>query len=283
MNQEQKRTVLDRWQNSAPYWEKYRALIAEFFTPVTAALIESARIAPGQQVLDIGGGSGEPSLTISRVVGPTGLVVFSDPASAMVEAARTEANRQELKNLRFEQCPGDDLPFASDTFDAVVGRFSAMFFSDPPKAAREALRVVRREGCVSFAVWGSAESNPFLSIISDVIDRFVDDDVPEDPDAPDAFRFATPGRLAGILKETQAGVVTERVLDFRIQAPIAFDQFWQLRTEMSDMLRGKLARLAPAQVSVAKNEVIQATRKYFSGGPMNFPAQALIVSATKSG
>jgi hypothetical protein len=38
--------------------------------------------------------------------------------------------------------------------------------------------------------------------------------------------------------------VTERQLNFQIKAPISFDQFWQLRTEMSETLREKMGGLA---------------------------------------
>ena len=75
MNPEEENEVLSSWQTSAQYWEKYRVLIAQIFAPLTSALVEEARIQIGQKVLDIGGGSGEPSLTISGIVGPTGSVI----------------------------------------------------------------------------------------------------------------------------------------------------------------------------------------------------------------
>ena len=49
-----------------------------------------------------------------------------------------------------------------------------MFFADPVKAVREALRVIVENGYVSFVVWGPKEANPFFSTITDVIDRFMD-------------------------------------------------------------------------------------------------------------
>ena len=61
----------------------------------------------------------------------------------------------------------------------------------------------------------------------------------EDPDAPDAFRFAAPGKLAGILEKAGAENMIERQLNFQIEAPSSFEQFWQLRTEMSESLREK--------------------------------------------
>jgi len=281
MTPEEQNKALDSWQTSARYWDKYRVLIEQMFAPLTSGLIEEARIGIGQKVLDIGGGSGEPSLTISSIVGPTGSVMYTDPAAGMVESAQAEAHRRGLTNIRFRQCSADDLPFPDRTFDVAVGRLSAMFFVDPVKAVREALRVILQGGYVSFVVWGPKEANPFFSVIADVIDRFVEGP-PEDSGARDVFRFAVPGELAGILQQAGAKNVVERRLDFQIEAAVSFEQFWQLRTEMSGTLREKMARLAPAQLPTVKQAVADAARRYFVSGTMNFPAEALIVSGRKS-
>ncbi len=281
MTPEEQNKALDSWQTSARYWDKYRVLIEQMFAPLTSGLIEEARIGIGQKVLDIGGGSGEPSLTISSIVGSTGSVMYTDPAAGMVESAQAEAHRRGLTNIRFRQCSADDLPFPDRTFDVAVGRLSAMFFVDPVKALREALRVILEDGYVSFVVWGPKEANPFFSVIADVIDRFVEGP-PEDSGARDVFRFAVPGELAGILQQAGAKNVVERRLDFQIEAAVSFEQFWQLRTEMSGTLREKMARLAPAQLPTVKQAVADAARRYFVSGTMNFPAEALIVSGRKS-
>ena len=281
MNPEQQsKKTLDAWQTSAQYWDKYRALIAQMFAPLTAGLIEEARIGAGQKVLDIGGGSGEPSLTISEIVGPTGSVMYTDPVAGMVETAQAAAVQRGLTNIDFRQCSADDLPFADNTFDVAVGRLSAMFFADPAIGVREALRVIRDGGCVSFAVWGPKEANPFFSTVNDVVDRFVES--PEEhPDAPDAFRFATPGKLAAVLEKAGAKSMVERELNFQIEAPIAFEQFWQLRTEMSETLRETMAGVTPAQLPTVKQAAADAAERYFVSGHMNFPAQALIITERK--
>jgi hypothetical protein len=145
---------------------------------------------------------------------------------------------------------------------------------------REALRVIVENGYVSFVVWGPKEANPFFSTITDVIDRFVE--VPrEDPDAPEAFRFAASGKVAGILKNAGAKNVTERQLNFQIKAPISFEAFWQLRTEMSGTLREKISGLTAAQLAAIKQAVADAAQRYFVNGTMTFPAEALIVSGRK--
>jgi ubiquinone/menaquinone biosynthesis C-methylase UbiE len=278
---EEQNKALDAWQTSARYWDKYRVLIAQMFAPLTSGLVEEARIGIGQEVLDIGGGSGEPSLTISCIVGPTGSVMYTDPVVGMVETAQAEAGRRGLTNIHFRKCSADDLPFADRTFDVAVSRLSAMFFVDPATGVREALRVICENGFVSFVVWGPKEANPFFSTITDVIDRFVETPR-QDPDTPDVFRFALPGKLAGILENADAKNVIERQLNFQIEAAISFEQFWQLRTEMSETLREKIAGLTPAQIPTIKQAVADAARGYFVSGTMSFPAEALIVSGRKS-
>src|SRR5881275_2180573 len=198
--------------------------------------------------------------------------MFTDPAAGMVESAQAEAGRRGLTNIQFRQCSADELPFPDKTFDLAVGRLSAMFFVDPVGGIREALRVVRNDACVSFAVWGPEEANPFFSAINDVFDRFVESP-PQDPDAPDAFRFAAPGKLAGILKNAGAEIIIESQLDFQIEAAISFEQFWRLRTEMSETLREKMARLTPVQLPTIKQAVADTARRYIVSGKMSFPAK----------
>lgn len=203
MTPEEQSKAWGGWQKSAQGWNKHRVLIAQMFAPLTFGLVEEARIGIGQQVLDIGGGGGEPSLTISSMVGPKGSVMCTDPVAGMVETAQAEAGRRALTNIRFRQCSADDLPFADGTFDLAVGRLSAMFFPDPLAGVREALRVIIEDGYVSFVVWGPEQANPFFSTITDVIDRYVELP-PQDPDEPEQFRFAVPGKLAGILEAANA-------------------------------------------------------------------------------
>lgn len=272
--------VLAAWETSSQYWSKHQAMIEHMFAPLSRALIEEAHIVSGQHVLDIGGGSGEPSLTIASVVGESGSVTYTDPAAGMVRSARDEAARRGVTNISFHNCPAESLPFPDNSFDAVVGRMSAMFFADAVGGLREALRVVKPAGTVSFLVWARRENNPFFRIVSETLDRFVPAE-PEDEDAPNAFRFASSGKLANLLREAGAANVTEREFPFTIQAPITVDQFWQLRTEMSDSFRNKLARLVPDQVAAIKYTVQKAVGSYFKAGEMSFPGEVLIVSGSK--
>ena len=165
--------LLREWNDNAAAWREHSATIRTIFAPLTAAIIEDARISAGQSVLDVAGGPGEPSLTIAEHVGPTGSVTHTDAVADMVATAEAEAKRRGLTNVRFRQCLADALPFADDSFDAAVCRLGAMFFPDALAALREMLRVTKPKGALCFVVWGPSELNPFTSAVTKVMSRYV--------------------------------------------------------------------------------------------------------------
>src|ERR1700730_14240157 len=278
--QQDKNEVISQWRESAPYWEKHREIIRGMFVPITQALVEDAKITSGQFVLDVATGPGEPALSLTGLVGPEGKVLGVDPVPQMVVAARREANRRGLQNASFEVAFADKLPFPANTFDAVVSRFGVMLFQSPIDSVREMLRVLKPGGRISMAVWHFAERNPFHYVLSQVVERYVDSPPPA-PDSPDAFRFAVPGKLLAILSNAGAAATSERLLRFAIRAPISVEDFWTLRSEMSEKLRAKLAVLSQEQRAELKRGVLEALGPYSANRSMNFPAEVLIVSGDK--
>ena len=198
----------------------------------------------------------------------------------MIEAARRAAASLEVKNAQFDVAFADRLPFAGRYVRCGVSRFGAMFFPAPADAVREIQRVLKPGRKFALAVWHFAEKNPFHYALSRVLDRYGPSPPPE-PDALDAFRFATPGKLRDFLNEAGATEVSERLLQFNIQAPISVEDFWVIRLEMSDSLREKIAALSSDQFAAVTRELVESLREYSTDKGMNFPAEALIVSGTK--
>ena len=269
--------ILAAWEESSHYWRKHQAAIERIFAPLNSALIDAAQISPGEHVLDIGGGTGQPSLSIAAIVGNEGSVTYTDPSAGMVETAGEEAKHRGLTNIQFHKAPAEALPFENNTFDVAVGRLSVMFFPNVAAGLNEIVRVVKPGGRVSFLVWGSKEANPFFSSVTEVLDRFIPPEV-EDEDAPGAFRFAQPGKLAKLLRDAGATSVVEQPLPFRIEAPIILEGFWELRSEMSDTLRAKLKTVSTEQAAIIRKHVENSVVQYFQSGEMSFPAKTLIVS-----
>jgi SAM-dependent methyltransferase len=272
--------VIRRWISSAPLWEKHSEIIRELFAPVSEALIEDARVVSGSSVLDVATGTGEPALRIAEVVGPSGEVVGADPAAAAIDAARRLASERSLKNVRFDVAGADSLPYPDDHFDAVLSRFGVMFFPSPVNGTREMLRVLKPGMTISFAVWSGLDNNPFHNCLVRLMDRFSPEpQLP--PDAPGPFRFATPGKLRSIVEEAGARDVTERLFHFSINAPLSPEDFWDLRCDMAEKLRKRIAAL-PTDVRIElKKQALDAFRPYAKGAGVSFPGEALIVSGRK--
>ena len=280
MSQVQLSETLREWRDSAKYWERHARTIQTMFAPVTSALIEEAGMIEGDAVLDVAGGPGEPSLTIAEKVGPAGFVMCTDAVAEMVAAAESEAVRRGVKNIQFQQCQADSLPFENNSFDAAVSRLGVMFFPDPVAALREILRVIKPEGALSFAVWHERDANPFAYAVTDAVSRHIKIQ-PEDPDSPGAFRFAAPGKLVRVLAEAGATNVRERLLKFQIEATISREEFWEMRSGTSGTLREKLDSLSSDLRLTIANEVKEAVAEFFPNEQMSFPAQMLIVSGDK--
>jgi predicted proteasome-type protease len=95
------------------------------------------------------------------------------------------------------------------------------------------------------------------------------------------FRFATPGDLMAVLANAGASATSERILQFSIRAGLSAEEFWTLRSEMSEKLRSRLAPLSNSQREALERDAIEAIRAYSVEDRISIPAEVLIVSGRK--
>lgn len=104
-----------------------------------------ANVQPGQQVLDIAGGTGDLSLGFARQVGPTGLVVHTDINEAMLREGRDRLLDEGVV-LPSMVCDAEKLPFADGSFDIVSVAFGLRNMTHKDQALGEMHRVLRNGG-----------------------------------------------------------------------------------------------------------------------------------------
>jgi len=100
---------------------------------------------PGQQVLDIAGGTGDLSRAFAKRVGPTGRVVHTDINEAMLREGRNRLLDEGLV-LPTMVCDAEKLPFADNSFDIVSVAFGLRNMTHKDQALAEMRRVLKPGG-----------------------------------------------------------------------------------------------------------------------------------------
>ncbi|WP_310566870.1 bifunctional demethylmenaquinone methyltransferase/2-methoxy-6-polyprenyl-1,4-benzoquinol methylase UbiE [Hydrogenophaga sp.] len=100
---------------------------------------------PGQQVLDIAGGTGDLSRAFAQRVGPTGRVVHTDINEAMLREGRNRLLDEGLV-LPTLVCDAEKLPFADNSFDFVSVAFGLRNMTHKDQALGEMRRVLKPGG-----------------------------------------------------------------------------------------------------------------------------------------
>ena len=103
--------------------------------------VNVARLQPGEQVLDVGCGTGTLALEAARHVGTTGRVVGIDPSQQQIARARSKAARRKLP-VDFQIGVIEQLPFPDQTFEVVLSTLMMHHLSAPLK--RQGLAEIAR-------------------------------------------------------------------------------------------------------------------------------------------
>ena len=114
-------------------------------------MLANAALAPGETFLDVGTGDGLIAFGALDLVGPAGLVIFSDVSEALLDHCRTEAERRSAsERCRFVQAPAEDLrPIPDGSVDVVTTRSVLIYVADKARAFAELFRTVRPGGRLS--------------------------------------------------------------------------------------------------------------------------------------
>ena len=143
--------VVDFFDRIAP---AYDAWAGGQHARVAARLVDLATPAKGEQVLDVGTGTGLVAHLVAPRVHP-GQVIGIDLSENMLSIARArgaEAAARKGRNLQFVGMAAEHLVFRPSTFDLVTMGEALAYFADPTTALDEAGRVLRAGGRLAVSV-----------------------------------------------------------------------------------------------------------------------------------
>ncbi|MGE3154786.1 MAG: class I SAM-dependent methyltransferase [Nitrospiraceae bacterium] len=267
------------WNRVAAGWEKWDEMFDRSMAFLNHRLVADARLRQGQQILDLGSGTGYPALLAAQVVGPQGKVAGIDLADDMLAAARRKATRLGLSNVEFRTGDVTTLPFPSGSFDAVTSRFCLMFLPEIPKAVAEIARVLKPGAYLAAAVWSTPDKNPYLRIPMDVIKQLIELP-PPDPQAPGIFRLAKPGDLMGMVQQAGLSGLSEEEFVADVQLASGREYFSSL-IEIAAPIQNLFAKLSPSQQTEAEKLIVQSVEQYRRGGTVSLPIAVRFIAAAK--
>ncbi|MBV9000075.1 MAG: methyltransferase domain-containing protein, partial [Solirubrobacterales bacterium] len=95
--------MLARWERAATGWGKHAQRMREFGMPVSAWMLDHARLQPGQRVLELAAGPGDTGLLAAELIRPGGTLLSTDAAETMLNVARTRAAAFGIENVEFKR------------------------------------------------------------------------------------------------------------------------------------------------------------------------------------
>lgn len=152
-----------------PSWKKQ-------LKPARDALLESADLQPGSDVLETACGTGLLTFPVAGAVGSDGAVTATDLSDEMITLARDHANKQDITNVTFHRMDAEALSFDDQRFDAALCSLGIMYYPDPVKSLNEMYRVLKPDGQAAVTTWGERKNCGWAGIFP-IVDKRVDTDV----------------------------------------------------------------------------------------------------------
>jgi len=109
------------------------------------AFAEFAGVEEGQNVLDVGAGTGALTAELGRRGAKT---AAADPSPSFVAALG-----RRFPDVEVQAAPAEALPWPNESFDAALAQLVLTFMNDAPAGIAEMRRVVRPGGVVAACMW----------------------------------------------------------------------------------------------------------------------------------
>ena len=244
---------LRSWQQAAAGWEREGGLLERAAAALTGWLVEQAGARPGATLLELACGPGAVGLRAAALLQPGGRLIATDQAPAMVEVVARRAAEAGLEGVEARVMDAEQIDLPDDAVDGVLCRFGLMLMADPARCLREVDRVLRPDGHLAAAVWGSAADNPWPRILGEPL---VEHGLlpPGESGGPGIFALGDPERIAELFRD--AGLERPRIEPFPVTMRYAdADEYWRVHTSLSTSATRALEQAAPDAVAAVRAEV----------------------------
>jgi ubiquinone/menaquinone biosynthesis C-methylase UbiE len=269
-----KATTREQWQSAAEAWDRWTPTLQSWLGPPTELMLDLARIGPGDRVLDIAAGAGEPAMTAAKRVGPTGSVLATDISSNILAYARRAAAAQGLTNLETRVMDGEHLELPDASFDAALSRVGLIYFPDRQRALAEVRRVLVPGGRIATIVYATAENNQFFSIPIGIIRRRAQLPPPV-PGQPGPFSLGEDGVLEAAYRQAGFREIAIRTVAAPLRMASA-EEYMRFARESFGALHQMLAGVTEAEREATWDEITRELRQFEGAEGFVGPCELII-------
>ena len=267
----QRREAVASWTARAGAWTEWAPKVEKLAHGLNEPLIAAVEPAPGQQLLDIASGAGEPSLALARMIGAAGRVTATDIIPGMLEGLQRRAAAAGIANMAFRQADMEALPFPDANFDRLTCRLGLMYTPRPLVALKEGRRVLKPGGRGAWLVWGPTPENTQFEVLDRVLHDEFNLDAHEAGFMP--TRFGLPGTMTDLLREAGFAQVEERALHFAPRVDPA-TAFW--RPQLALRLGERFRAMGEAERQALDRAMAQAFERHRDGDRIRLRVHARI-------
>jgi len=266
------------WDNVAKGWQAWWETFENGAQKVSDKLVELAEIKPGDRVLDIATGIGEPAVTAARRVKPNGRVVATDISPQMIAIAKSRAESLGLGSMmEFKEIDAEKLDFPKSTFNAVLSRWGLMFLPNLPMALTTIRQLLVPVGRFAAAVWPAPAKVPMLDLPMSTVRKQINASAPP-PGTPGPFALADIEALKHSF--AQAGFKDVRAdtlnITFSFDSPDSFTKFHQ---QIAAPIQAMLANQTEERKNQVWNSVTEAVWSYAdSHGRVNLDNEVVVIA-----
>jgi SAM-dependent methyltransferase len=269
----------EQWNKDGAAWRRRTPFLERWYGEATRQMLDLARVQPGQRILDIAAGAGEPAVSAAERVGPGGYVLATDISEGIVELARQVALERGLKQIETRAMDGENPDLPDACFDAVLCRLGLMYMPHPVTALREWRRVLKPGGRVAVAVFSTPERNPWGAVPASIFRRRAELPPPL-PGQPGPFSLGAPGMLESLFREAGFAGPEVRAVPVPHRATSAAE-YVQVAREAFGGFNAMMAERSAEERESAWNEVETSMRSFEAAGRFEAPGECLVVAATK--
>lgn len=270
-----KTTTRAQWQAAADAWHNWGPFLGQWLGAASERMFDLARVESGARVLDVAAGAGEQSIAAARRVGPTGHVLATDIAPALLAHALADARAAGLSNISVQELDGEQLetlPAAS--FDVVVSRVGLIYFPDQQRALKGMRHALKPGGRVAAVVYSTPDRNGFFSIPVRII-RERAKLPPPLPGQPGPFSLGADGVLAKALANAGFSDIVVQAVPSPVKLPSAAECV-RFERESFGALHQMMSTLSDSERTDVWRDIEAELRQFESAAGFVGPCEMLV-------